>query len=172
MGSEHAGVDIAAAHAALSALLGCQLPDPMSVKGLGFEGLAVEALALLFSSRTARLRGRIAHEKGLPYSEVRERWSDEDLAMSMAFVAWEAGEKAKRCPECGVDPAEVQDPDTHRILDHGAWRISVEDCWFCAQLRRAEDAVTPELRKEGFRVRTLPRDWDDEFLTLPGDGSE
>jgi hypothetical protein len=140
----------------------------MDMRGVGFEGLAMEALATLTVSNKARIRARIAHEKGLPYSEVMDRWSDEDLAMSVGWVAWEAGEKAKRCPECGVDPDEVQDPDTHRALAHGAWRISVEDCWFCAQLHRAEETVTPELRKDGFRVRVLPRSWDDPFLTEAG----
>lgn len=161
-----------ALHDGLRLILGGQLHEPMDMSGAGFPAEVERQLELVSRSPLVRFRALLADEYHRPYSEVRDGWSVEDLAMVAAVRAWKAIEDAKRCPNCGVDPAEVQDPDTKRPLAAGQHRIVIDDCWFCAQLKRARESISAEMEKDGFRVRVLPRDPADEFMEIPGDDSD
>ena len=156
----------------LRALLEGRLPDPMEVGGLGLAQEIEAAFSLLEASPKARIRARLAQRGPLPYSEVRDRWSDEDLAMDVAYSAWAAAQEEARCPRCGTHPDDVVDSVTLRPLRHGAIKVSVEGCLICGELAKASDDLSVEERRAGVAPRLRRREWGDPLVDVrePGRG--
>lgn len=133
-------------------------PQSMSVIGRGLEPRVADKIDLISRSKEVRLIMRMARNAGVPYSVARERWSDpDDIAMEIAYDAIDAAEQIAKCPSCGVDPAEVLDPDTLRELEHGLWKLYETDCWFCGELNRANDDIDESERKRGRMIVIRPR---------------
>jgi hypothetical protein len=156
----------------LRAVLEGRLPDPMDVAGLGLAQEIEAAYSLLEASPTARIRADLAQRGTLPYSEVRERWSDQDLAMVIAHRAWTAAREEDRCPKCGTHPDDVTDPVTLRPLRFGAVKVSVEGCLMCGELSKAADDLSDEERRAGVAPRLRRREWGDPLVDTrePGRG--
>lgn len=141
----------------LRQVLETRLPDPMEVGGLGLAQEIEAAFGLLEASPTARLRAEIAERGNLPYSEVRDRWGPEDLAMVVAYRAWKAQREEERCPHCGVHADEVMDPVTLRPLRYGTVKVSLEGCVICGELAKAGDDLTKDDRRAGVAPRLRRR---------------
>lgn len=144
-----------------------RLPDPMDVAGLGLSQSIQAAHELLEASPKARIRADLAQRGTLPYSEVRERWSDEDLAMVVAYRAWTAAREEDRCPKCGTHPDDVVDPTNLRPLRHGSVKVSVEGCVICGELAKASDDLSTEERRAGVAARLRRREWGDPLVDSP-----
>jgi rubredoxin len=139
-----------------------------------FEGHVARRLELLQRSDLAQLRMTVARRVGLPYSEVMDRWSLEDLAAELAWDLIEAGKHWDRCPGCGTVRGDVLDPDSFMPLDNGRWKLYLDTCHVCGELERAnkdleaESGVAP-----GTRWRLMPRadgdPWRDDGDVLGGD---
>jgi hypothetical protein len=131
----------------------------------GFETVLAERLDVLARSSEARLRMRVARRVGLPYSEVMARWSTEDLAAELAWDALESAEQWARCPNCGIDPGDVLDPDDLRPLEAGRWKLYLNSCHVCAELSAAQRALEATTGiADGTTWRLVPRDAGDPWI--------
>jgi hypothetical protein len=127
------------------------------VEGLGIEAAAGEMLDHFERSAMARAWMRAARRAGIPYSEARLRWRDpEDLAAEIAWDAYEALDRLRRCPSCGVDPDEIVD-EAGVLLERGAWKVAYRTCAACSELHQADRTIGKEGREHGEHVRLLPR---------------
>jgi hypothetical protein len=110
----------------------------------------------LESEGSHRLIMRIARRSNLPFSEVRDRWSTEDLAAELAQDILAVEDQADRCPNCHVHPKEVLD-ENYRELERGMWKWVLHTCWFCDVGRRAERDLSEEEQKAGASYRVAHR---------------
>lgn len=117
----------------IRALLGGYLRDAMDRSGLGLDP-EIGALVDLFR-RDAQSRAlmAIARRAGCTFGEARRRWADpEDLAAEIAWDAIAAAHHWAACPSCGLDPADLLDPETKRRLSQGRWKLQQFTCEYCA----------------------------------------
>ena len=103
-----------------------------------------EALGLLMRDPNTRAVAEIASKFGLPMSEVRDRWSEEDITMELALTALHSIEKAEQCPDCGINPGEMFDENS-RALAEPAYMVAWHSCPVCHDLAVLADEAKPDL---------------------------
>lgn len=81
------------------------------------------------------LRAQIARRSNLPFSEVAERWSMEDLAVELAMSRREIDDARHRCPTCGIDSRDqLTGPEPWAKLGSNiAWRLEIRQCDWCEE---------------------------------------
>lgn len=101
---------------------------------------------------------KIARRANLPWSEVADRWSDEDLMRELAWDALEGEDRAKRCHRCGVAPDEMLG-DNGRPAAEPAWKFVVHDCAVCNERAELDDGIRARSDKYGktAHVKVVPR---------------
>lgn len=119
---------------------------------------------LLDTNPEAALRAQIAHRANLPFSEVVERWSMEDLAWELAITRKEIDRVRHRCPSCGIDPRDQLTP-WGRLGENPSYRLEVRRCPFCEE--QAE--LQAKLNKEPYKrsppsVYYVPAEPGEPFL--------
>lgn len=104
----------------------------------------------------SRLRMMVARRVGLPYSEVLERWSHDDLVAELAWDTMEAAERWARCPRCGVKPSEVLD-EWGRPADDSLWKLYLDTCLVCGEMEKADRDLRSSRVEPGTAWRLMPR---------------
>lgn len=104
---------------------------------------------LLETNPEAALRMQIARRANLPFSEVVERWSMEDLAWEYASARQDVDNARHRCPGCGIDS---RDQLTHlgqraKLGDNPAWRLEVRSCPWCEERDETQAKLAGETYK-------------------------
>lgn len=145
--------------------LGGEFPGPEDVLSLA----NIERLMdLADGSAEVGLRLSIARRADLPFSEVCDRWTVEDLAWDLAASRMEAADREKRCPSCGVRPDEQLGPGGRHLADNFAMRLDVRHCAFCAD---RDEVIARETNqrytKPAPNVRYVPRLNDEPFYEEP-----
>lgn len=114
------------------------------------------------------VRMSIARRCHLPFSEVAERWTLNDLAMELAWDRRLMLDHIERCPDCGVKPSEQLKPGGRVMGTHTAWRIEVKHCLWCEERDEVEarETQTP-LRKRPPRIVYVPRFPGESFYEPP-----
>lgn len=111
-----------------------------------FDPARIEHLVhLLDTNPEAALRASIARRANLPFSEVVERWSMEDLAWEVAINRREVDQARHRCPSCGIDSRDQLTP-YGRLGKNPAYRLEVRRCPWCEE----RDEMQAKLAKEKY----------------------
>lgn len=104
----------------------------------------------------SRVRMMIARRVGLPYSEVLERWSHDDLMAELAWDTMEAADRWERCQSCGTKRDEVAD-EFGRIRDDSLWKLYLDTCVVCGDRERADGELAKVKVEPGTRWLLKPR---------------
>lgn len=120
---------------------------PGNRSGLGLETAVGAAVEVFQRSREHRAVMAAARRAGRPFSWASEQWADpDDVAAEIAWDAYQSWLKNRQCPGCGVDPDDILDPETNRLLDHGAVKCEKRGCEVCATIGRQSRKITTEER--------------------------
>lgn len=101
-------------------------------------------------------RAAIAHRANLPFSEVVERWTLDDLAIEAALARRDIDSARHRCQGCGIDSRDQLTPGG-RLGDNPVWRLDVYRCPWCEE----RDELQAKVAKERYtrappQVRYIP----------------
>ena len=120
-------------------------------------GQAVASWVDLFQrDPESRLRMACARRAGIPYGEALLRWRDiDDLAAELAWDHLEAEHAFRRCPQCGVDPADMED-ERGRPLKEPGWKVVGRGCLACEMIDGLTESLSDTERRT-WRYRLAPR---------------
>ena len=123
-----------------------------------------QRLDLIQRDPITRILTRLAKAASIPYSEARERWSDpDDLAHEIASTAIDQADHLRRCPNCGTDPTDYQDPTTKRPLQNPAIGLDMWDCFMCQQIAQKRRLLDEDAKERGTDIRVMPRAPGEQF---------
>lgn len=109
-------------------LLAGAVVDAMDLAGLAGDELVAEYFDLFTRDKRARIVKELADLAGIPYSVARKVWSNpEDIAAEIGHRAVKSVEAWKRCPQCGLDHADVFD-HRGRWLPFPRWKMKFRNC--------------------------------------------
>lgn len=98
-----------------------------------------------------------ARRAGLPYTHVRNNWTNDDLHADEALAQVELEEQLERCPDCHAHPDEYLDDRGREMRSGGArWTIKRTDCRLCQLLAKERENLSEDERKAGARIVLLP----------------
>lgn len=137
----------------------------------GMNILILKAMDDFMVNPESRLVMTCARRAAIPYSEARARWHDPyDLAREVAWDAHLAEIELRRCPQCGTDPHDYQDPDTKRLLKEPRVGIQLHDCHMCAQLAQHGATIDAKDKERGVGLRVIPRGPGEPFVQMGDPG--
>lgn len=111
----------------------------------------------------SRLVMAIARRAGLTYTEVRERWSQEDIAREMAYDMYLNAQAMERCRDCGTNPEEIVDDDG-LPLENGYYKLYKTDCPTCRHLKENTEKLSEREKADGVRYELRLREPGDSWV--------
>jgi len=118
--------------------------------------LVSQKIELIQNSPNVALRMKIARRAELPFSEVSDRWSDDDLLMERAQDFLDFERHMDQCPKCGTDPNDILGDDG-RVMDGGPIQVYTTNCPVCPEVAKIEKDMSETDRDAGKYVRLRPR---------------
>lgn len=144
---------------------------PEELAKLGVQIAIIDRIDHIRRSSTVRARMEVARRAGLPYSEVLDRWNDDDLAMEVALDAVKAEDHERHCPNCGIDPSTVldlSDPDDVQQLENGYWKLRQTGCFTCQQIAwLSREFLDDDERRDGVRWELARRSPGEPWIEWP-----
>jgi len=111
-------------------------------------------------SPEARTVMRFAQRAALTFTEAQMRLGFDDLQAEEGWMVFEGNQKAAACPQCGINPGDMDDEDGWSA-DEPLWKIERRECSICYERHIAMAAVAgredDDDRTAGIYFATVPR---------------